>query len=320
MKASIKVISLLWATSVIFQLSYSAAFGQQTPPNLVPNGGFEQHTWCPVSGSSLNPCESWSNEHGSVDYYHMCGFNGGGIPLNMFGVQDSYDSAYLGLLSYGTFFPGAQELAGSGLIQPLEAGVKYRVKMKVSFADRANYAVCCVGVRLSSMPPPSPPFFQNWSSVELIIDNADFDTTTWFHLDELYTAQGGEDKIYLGTFRPEADLNPLIVGDTSNTNYNSAYFYIDDVEVYEDNLVSLESNSLTEFEIGSQAGNMLSVEVSLPMTLNLLDLSGRFLHTQRLTLGSNTIDVTSIPAGLYVATVNDKAGKIVGRQKVIIAR
>lgn len=57
------------------------ATAQNTPVNLVPNGGFEIYDECPNSAGDLNQCESWGAQIGSPDFFHLCGSGLGGASL-----------------------------------------------------------------------------------------------------------------------------------------------------------------------------------------------------------------------------------------------
>jgi hypothetical protein len=284
--------------------------------NLVPNGDFEIRENCPIYGSSLHECPDWDDIYGSVDHFHLCGTSGGNAYGNEFGGQTPLDSGYIGFGSYTTFFAGGQEVANAILTQPLVQGVKYRVRFKASYADSANYAICCVGIILSDSPPPQGPYFQNLNTVELVLEESDFDTTTWFQYDGVYTAQGGEDKIYVGSFRPEADMNPIHVRPNGDPNYNIAYWYIDDVEVYEDDLVGIEQEIL-QVKLNSElVSEQLEITTDKPVHLYLMDISGRMVLSEQLNLGRSSISVSSTPNGMYVAVFTSENGQTTSKKIV----
>lgn len=282
--------------------------------NLVPNGGFEERSGCPNGGGDLQFCNYWNDIIGSVDYYHICGSGDGGVYQNQAGSQTPIDSAYIGFASYTTFFAGGQEVADNQLSQPLTQGVKYRVRFKASYADSANYAICCVGAILSTAPPPQGPYFQNLSNLELIIEESDFDTSTWFQYDGIYTAQGGEDKIYLGSFRPESEMNPIHVRPNGDPNYNVAYWYIDDVEVYEDDLVGIEEEKLQVKLKSELVSEQLEITTDKPVQLQLMDISGRMVLSEQLNSGRSSISVSSIPNGMYAAVFISENGQTISRK------
>lgn len=283
--------------------------------NLVPNGNFEEHDGCPNGPADFQLCEDWDNLYGSPDYYHLCGTGSGGVPSNHVGNQHPFsDSAYIGVASYTTFFSGGQEIAQSQLIQPLTAGTKYRVKFRASYPDHLNFSVCCIGAVLSAGPPPQGPYIQNWSSVEMVIPEVEFDTLGWFQLDQIYTAIGGETHIYLGTFRPEAQLNPVAVFPGGDPNYNSAGFYIDDVEVYEDDLVGTEEEKLQFKLISELVTEQLEITIDKPVQLNMLDISGRMVLSEQLNSGHSSVNVSSIPNGMYVAVFTSENGQTTSKK------
>ena len=294
----------------VFCAGAFVASAQNTPVNLAPNGDFEEHTSCPNSLAGIGLCDDWQPLVGSPDYYHICGSGWGSAPHNINGYQlPGSDSAYLGLASYTTIFPGGQEVAYAPLQEPLIQGVKYRVSFKVSYADSANYAICCIGAILSSTPPPQGPYSQNLSSVELILDENDFDMNTWFEYEGVYTAQGGEDKIYLGSFRPESEMNVMTVRPPGEP-YDNAYFYIDDVSVVEDTVTGIGEVKRAE-KLTGENGRVSVGNDSL--LIELLDVSGR-----KLSEGLGSLDVSGL-SGLYIIQVSEN-GVPVHTEKMVFLK
>ena len=303
---------------VVFCAMSVSVVAQNTPINLVPNGGFENHTSCPTTGSGVSTCEDWYSQIPSVDHFHMCGSSLGDVPNNKYGFQLAVDSGYIGLSSYTPLFAGSQEVAAAELISELVQGVKYRVRFKVSYADTANYAVCCIGAFLASTPPSSGPYSQNFSSVELIIPEEDFDTSIWFQFDGVFTASGGEDRIFLGTFRPDSEMNPVNVRPFGDANYDFAYFYIDDVEVYEDDLVDATDEAKVEVGILSNlVSENMEVSTDRNLSLQLLDISGRAVLVEKLQKGKTVVNISGVPNGMYVAMFSEN-GRYTTSQKVVV--
>lgn len=62
--------------------------------NLVPNPSFEEFDECPVNNSWIDwgLVNNWTAPYGNADYYHECGSNGYGVPMNIYGggylIQD----------------------------------------------------------------------------------------------------------------------------------------------------------------------------------------------------------------------------------------
>jgi len=168
---------------------------------------------------------------------------------------------------------------------------------------------------LSDTPPAPPPFTSNISDVELVISESDYNTEEWFQLDVTYTAQGGEDKIYIGSFRPDSESNPVLVRPNGSENFNSAYFYIDDIEVYEDDTVTgIEEAPQANVNIWFDAVSRTVVVkgAAANATVQVHDAMGRLVAA-----GSGSMDVSGIQ-GVYVVTVRDSKGHVLHVQKVVI--
>lgn len=138
----------------------SGAVGQ----NLVRNGSFEEYVSCPNGPGQFWRCNDWDFYFGSPDFYHQCG-SVMGIPSNVAGFQDAFGQAYAGFFGYYSGHSESEILFGS-LSEPLLAGMEYRIRLKASYADSLNYAICCVDVILSSSAPPlllTPKISQMWN-------------------------------------------------------------------------------------------------------------------------------------------------------------
>lgn len=298
-KVLVKVDSWSWKSNLIViftSVLWSGLSAQNAPTNLVPNGDFEVRSGCPNGQGDIGFCLDWENQFGSCDYFHICADGTAGGTVNIFGRQPPFsDSAYVGLLTYYTGFSGGQEILKAQLTSSLQAGVKYRVSFSISVADSINYATCCVGAILSDQPPPSPPFATNLSDVELIIDPNTVNLNQWYHFESVYTAEGGEDAIYLGSFRPDSESNPTYMGENTPGN-DIAYMFIDGVSVVEDDLVGLKELE-REVKLTFENGR-LSVG-NEPLLIEVLDLSGRKTFE-----GIGGLDVSGL-SGLYIIQVSD---------------
>ncbi len=282
--------------------------------NLVVNGGFESRTECPYYNYELSSCSNWGELHGTTpDFYHKCSTGNAGIPVNLFGNQDisPNDSAYVGVMSFYPGFDGAQEILVGTLNTSLEAGRKYRVRLKASMADQSQYFTCCIGVLLSSDSPPAPPFESNLSDVELVIPSNEYNTEDWYQLDAVYTAEGGENKIFIASFRPENESD--IVFNANGIN-EQAYFYIDDVEIYEDTLTGIAENGLHQMNINVDpiSQRIVADGGSGDVVMELYDMAGKLLAT-----GGQHISTSGL-AGLFVVRVLDRKGNLLGVRKVVV--
>jgi hypothetical protein len=129
----------------------------QQGENLVLNGSFEEMTTCQF-GLNFGVCNEWEIQYGSPDYFHRCSSSIFDVPVNFGGFQETEGDAYIGIATYTSAFAGGQESVRVHFYDPLQSGIKYRVRFKASMADSVMYSSCCVGLIISSAaPPPSPP-------------------------------------------------------------------------------------------------------------------------------------------------------------------
>jgi hypothetical protein len=288
--------------------------------NLVQNGGFGAHISCPNNLGQLGKCAYWSALYGSPDYFHACGLPEVSVPANLFGVQNEalLDSGYVGVSTYTTLFVGGQESVKVDLNQTLVAGSKYRIRFKVSLADSVNYASCCIGAILDNSPPPAPPYTSNLSDAELVLDASSIDDEQWYQMDQVYTAEGGEDKLFLGNFRPDSESGGFYRGEITPGSA-TAYFYIDDVEVYEDETVSIDETEFTFSIYPNPATTNLTIESRAPLAqVWVRDLAGRVVlsYPERSRRVGN-IDVSSLHSGIYLVEVLTQNGQR-AVQKVVV--
>ncbi len=311
--------------SVFIALSIGSQ-GQNTPANLVPNGSFEQNTGCPFNGGGISFIPPWLPVHGSPDYFHACGIPDYSVPENFCGVQEPFmdgDSAYIGVSTFTTWLEGGQESIYVNLSEPLVSGAKYRVKMNVSPADYFNYVTCCIGVIFDNFPPPFPPVTTNLSDVELVIDTNVIDTDTWYEMDEIYTAQGGETKMYIGNFRPDDESQAIYVGGHSS---EIAYMFIDNVSVSLDTSITMIGGNGLPAAGLKVIPNPATAKIRIIADLNngqsaqidLMNYLGHRMQTVSLSNGITEVDVSSLSSGVYhYSIVIDGVVKQTGKQVIL---
>jgi OmpA-OmpF porin, OOP family len=306
MKAAVTILILIW--TLVRPLAGACQ------ENLVVNGSFELRNGCPNNpgSASIQRCQTWTALHGSPDYFHRCATGIYSVPQNFAGNQsphDPLDSAYAGLATYTIHFAGGQESMSGVLLEPLTAGMKYRVRIKVSIATIYNYSSCCIGIAFTA--PPHPPYSTNHSDVEFQIPVQEMNLGVWYQLDALYTAQGGELNFHVGNFRPDTESYPVVIGDTTNTAYNTAYFYIDDVEIYEDDTVTGVAGEASATIRAWYHGGQIKLQ-GLPTgaVAVLYDMAGRAVAS-----GHGDMPAQG-PAGLYVLRVMDAQGSVLHVQKL----
>lgn len=138
-------------------------------------------------------------------------------------------------------------------------------------------------------------------------------------MDDTFTAQGGETQIYIGSFRPEAEKEVTVVGVNSNPEFEYAYFYIDDVEVYLDEPVGMDDDVQSTLEV-SVYPNPTTERITVSLgtaatqanttTLIVTDMLGRRIEVLPTVQGDGWVmDVSAWPAGLYLLQATTPDGR-----------
>ncbi len=216
---------------------------------MVPNYSFEIYDTCPSSVAQIQHAIPWFQPNtccgsgGSTDYFNFCaGIPQIQIPQNMFGYQYAKTgNAYAGIATILPSFNNYREYLEVSLIDSMQVGKKYCITLYASLANTSKYASNNVGIYISnniiqysdinfSVLNYSPQINQN---------NIINDTLNWVLISGIFTANGGEKYITIGNFFD--DSNTLI--DTLTQSNDEAYYYIDDVSVYQcDTLQPTENN------------------------------------------------------------------------------
>jgi gliding motility-associated-like protein len=232
----IRLRCLVCLLSLIGIQGWTAASAQ----NLVPNFSFED-SGC--SGSVLLDAQPWFTSNGrTVDSYHSCkALSDGQIPNNWLGFQQPYDGqGYAGIIPFlDEAFPTLpspeisrtyREYLAVRLIQPLVAGISYNVSFKYSVADKIELATDDLGIYISKTPIPSDLVLTYTPQIRNPAGHLLTNTTTWETLGGSYTAEGGEEYIVIGCFKPYEQLTISNFQPTIPRLY-AAYVYIDYVVI-----------------------------------------------------------------------------------------
>ncbi|MCB9173393.1 MAG: T9SS type A sorting domain-containing protein [Flavobacteriales bacterium] len=210
----------------------------KTQVNLVPNPSFEQLSQCPTFLSQLEYATPWfqpytdSNgvQQSSTDLFSSCcaGFCG---LINSSGTQlprtgNTYAGAYY-YINIGT----AREFIEVKLNNSLSVNKSYCVNFYVNLRDKSRYATSNFGVYFSEdscLAPLPPNLIPYIPQIENPYNNVITDKINWVPIELEYLAQGGENFITIGGFKPDSLSNVIIV---DNSSQLLAYYYIDDVSV-----------------------------------------------------------------------------------------
>jgi gliding motility-associated-like protein len=216
-----------------FLLLFSA-YGQ----NLARNPHMDSTNNCPAFLGDIGACQYWFNPtQNSPDYFHLC--QPGLAPNNFIGWQiPRSDSGYLGFGAFAYYQPNAREYVTGNLIRPLQAGKKYCFTYYVSLADSSNVAISNVGIYFSQNDPSilldtlgGPnlnfmPYTPVYEPPRLLKD-----TSGWVGITGEFIAQGGEQFLTIGNFRPDINTHWDTVRPIPQFAGVLAYYYVDDVSV-----------------------------------------------------------------------------------------
>jgi gliding motility-associated-like protein len=168
---------------------------------------------------------------GTPDIFNSCEFGVMGVPFNFFGTQyASTGEGYAGVYTYSNG-NGYREYVQAPLLEPLEPNAHYMLSFYVSLADLAC-ASEWMGAYVSISAPTNFGSNQYLNVTPQVESDMGFitDATGWVLISGCFIAQGGEQFITIGNFRPDSEtpiLPPCVTP--------LAYYYIDDVSLEKSN-------------------------------------------------------------------------------------
>jgi len=317
--------------TIIFLLITSLLFAQQ---NLVPNPSFEDSLGCPNGSSQLYKTTYWQEGYGSVDYFRSCGTNGYSIPINKCGGEAAHSgTAYIGIASFAVGVHNGREFVEVELIDSLIANKNYIVEFYLSLADSMQYTIWNIGAYISTNGVYGNALSQILAYVPQVTNspgNYITNKTGWTEIRDTFISTGGEKFITIGNFDDDSVIDTLYVGGSSNSgpyDWSEAYYYLDDVSVYEDTTVGLNENILNYNSINIFP-NPTTNELTLDFTLidkyffELYNVIGAKRMAVTLDSGSQTkiIDLTDIDNGVYFYSVVDRNDNRIKTGKLIIIK
>ena len=226
---------------LILSLSfYLIAINLLVGQNLVPNYSFENNTSkCPSSQGDLFTTDWYTPNGQTTDFFTPCGLDKWySSPDNSenFGYQlAATGTNYVGIRAWDDQWgPAIREYIGVKLTDSLKKCKLYTVSFKVSLANgpKTKWAISDLGLFLSKDKK------EDFGSVlyvnpQIRREKGDFisEAGKWETISGFYFARGGEQFITIGNFESYENTNKLDV--VPGKINGSAYYYIDDVEVYE---------------------------------------------------------------------------------------
>lgn len=297
--------------------------------NLVPNGSFEEYSYCPDHWSQFGGnVTDWMVVSNSPDYMNSCRDSSDlGVPYNLFGYQfPSEGNAYVGLCTYKYNSPLFREFISVPLSTPVTAGQFVFLAMKVapggggsSSTMSARWTSRGVGMRLSTQPFTWPQTsFPN--SASLFLDDVLLDSVNWTVLSGSIVADSAYQYLTIGNFFEDSLSSPLVLDTTPGAQV--AYVFVDEV------CLSLQTGTcdgsigytargpLPAWTVVNPFTSVLDVAFAQPasqtMKVILNDLSGRLIAEKVVEKGERQFrwSAGGIPSGVFVLSVLGQTGAI----------
>lgn len=217
--------------------------------NMVSNSSFEKFVICPTDKGQISRASNWdSATNGTPDYYNACSsdpLSPTSLPTHSqyFTKHPRTGDAIVGI--HTNFFPSHndnKEYITSPLKNKLEPKKLYFVEFYVSPKDSVpNFSIPCfidkLGVSLSIDFEKTTLTAGQTLRKLLYVGNEDKildNTKEWTRITGCVSGNG-EKYLTIGSFFTNEET--LIRPDCSNSFFNNAYYYIDDVGVYEFDIV-----------------------------------------------------------------------------------
>ncbi|WP_081413936.1 T9SS type A sorting domain-containing protein [Chryseobacterium daeguense] len=288
-----------------------------TPPNLVRNGNFEEHSNPPSNIGQLNYSCGWQDLSfmTSADYFNSDATSSVGVPSNAFGNQADKiigNHAYAGIVVGNTY----SEPLKTELTSSLQPNTKYRLSFDVSSAEyftsnpvKMQAFITDANLNLTGVSIPSA----NITSDKVFLTNPSFSgpssATTWETITFTFTTSSN------------SNLKYLYIGGLNNVQFQnstnqSSYFYIDNVS-----LVPFSSLGLSELNIDNDnievfpnpADSIINITNSKSdiKSIELSDMGGRVLEVKKVNKKDIQFDISNYENGTYLIKIITKDGNTI---------
>jgi hypothetical protein len=218
-----------------------------TGENLVNNPSFEEYRVCPRSWivkpiKRLIPFWDVPSE-GTPDYFNGCSREEAGVPDNFAGKMFARsDNGYAGLILRQNFtrdnrITGEKpllyrEYIQTELKQELEAEKNYRIKFWICNSSNSRFAVDAIGACITTdkISEDHNAVINRVPAIENPAGEFLANQNYWHAIEGIYNARGGEKFLTIGNFKNNHATRYIM---QSASEFNYAYYYIDDVSVQE---------------------------------------------------------------------------------------
>ncbi len=235
----------------IFFFCCLVSFAQKQ--NLIPNGDFEDFKRCPNDHGQLGLLYGWFEptfnksselyDECAVEWHYKTPKNGMGFQTPRSGT--AYIGFVFGNMSNEEKYYDYREYASAKLKQKLKKDKLYKLNFFLSLVDTSYAAISAqdVGIYFSkdSIAMPESHGFKSlpFQSSVKAHNTTGFliDTINWMEIIFFYKALGDEKYITIGNFNDDINTSYQIVNNSSIRAYPFSYYLIDDVSLYEIDII-----------------------------------------------------------------------------------
>ena len=304
-------------------LTLCLRFSASGQVNLVPNPSFEIDTACPTSQGQIYNAIPWFQANtgtSSSDYYNACNTGNFSVPINWFGSCFAHSGvAYCGIIVFESGY-NYREYFEVLLNDTLITNTKYCIKFYVNLSDSCAYAMNKMGAYFSSTPCTSVgcvrlPFSPQITNTSI---NPLINKLGWSEISGCFIANGGEKYLTIGNFFDDNNSDTVYVGNcgwNSGVQCDMSYYFIDDINVSKYSELSVNENSLTDESV-SLSPNPATSEIKITTTnavmkqAHIYTMMGQCILQSPINNSQSTIDISSLPSGMYIAEVISEKGVI----------
>lgn len=311
--------------ALLLLLMNLALAGMATAQNLVPNPSFEDTTYCigwpppQVEAQYWYTANTATPDIWNCDLVNPCGYhemNPDDPSIQLQGYKHAYDGdRFAG--GYHWEGPGnsnTREYLTSKLLQPLAAGVLYRVSMYCARPNGVNGAIDHIGVYFGpdSVHAPFPTTLPVVPQARLRSVHEYLEDTAWVELVDTIQATGDEEWMIFGTFENADEVEGIWLGWGSYPP--SVYYYIDQLSVE-----AIVGQSVHPAEsrlplLAVQGGEVVWSDDLEFDELALFDGLGRMIwHEGQLSGKGRFVIPKDLPSGSYIVSGSSEAGRYIVR-------
>ncbi len=307
--------------------------------NIIPNPSFEDFSSCPTYLFQIDRAIPWfSPSQLSAGYYNSCAnitFPPIGVPYNggCNYLLPKTGNAYAGIYAEQSQ-DNRRTYLEVKLTEPLKANTGYHAGFWICMYDCLYLAMDMAGMYFSvdSVWCPQnqiPPVYliNAVPQVNNTSGNVLTDTANWTLISGYFKADGGEQFLVIGNFYP---WNQTTWYWTQMQGYPRAYYFIDDVFVYEDSLTTGAPQNNPQPDPGirffpNPTGDKINFhtegQITEKIVVTLYTMDGRKVKEIILPyLQKETeTDISGIPEGFYMVSASIK-DKRIRKDKILIIR